>query len=480
MLLAVTGAYVWLQPAYVTMDGPAHLYNASLLNIHNNGSFVSGYLNKNLPLLPNYLSHLMIQLLLKGFDFLVAEKTLVTLIVTLLPLSFRWLIQTLTRVPAYYSFLIFPLVFTNLLQYGFYNFSLGLIFFNLHLCLTLKTLQLPSQKKWWLLLFINSFPLYFCHLFGYGLALLTAGIWLIWSLLSEDKKLWSPLIRFFILHLPTLVFAVIFLSGVKVPTYSYDLEPYEKTLGLISFTPAILFEKKTEMPYTILISLLLVVLSTVAFIKREARFNPIDLFMILNAAVLYLIFHTTDGALGGMFVQRLFIILFYFLIIWIACSVPVKGWHTVLAVVVVVFVFFQLLFARHKVMASAQAQVQHILEARRYIKNKSTVQSLRLSETWFHKHMSNYLGINKEVILFENYEAVLGWFPLSWKASLYDLNNNAVRDYQNLKPDYVFVYGKDPALQHRYSDTLRLLVNADMREVYRSADGFCILFERPQ
>jgi len=257
LLLALSLVYVWLQPAFITMDGPAHLYNSSLLKKYAYSEFIRSFLNRNQPLLPNYLTHLLLQWMLPVFDFQVAEKILVSLIVLLLPLSFRWLIVTYTKEVPFFSFLIFPLVFTNLLQLGFFNFSLGLIFFNLHLVLTAKTAQSPDEKKWWVFLFINTLPLYFCHLFGYALAFLVAGTWMIWTAAKEKKSLLGTLLKFIAVHLPTMIFASIFVRATTIPTYKYDLEPFEKILGIITFSPAILFEKRTEMLYTILIPILL-------------------------------------------------------------------------------------------------------------------------------------------------------------------------------------------------------------------------------
>ncbi len=460
------------------MDGPSHLYNASLLNQYNRSSFVSGFLDRNMTLLPNLLTHIFLRGLLYLFDFLVAEKILITLIVISLPVTFRWLVLTYTRTIPYFSFLIFPLVFTNLLQLGFYNFSLGMVFFNLHLIFAAKIVEYRTSKKWWILLFLNSFPLYFCHLFGYGLALVCTGIWLIWSIKKINHSYWPTLSGFVFLHLPTLLFAGVFFSQITVPFYKYDLEPFEKTTGLITFSSAILFEKRTEMSYATLMSLLLVMLITISFVNRRGGLRTPDLFLILAAGMLYLVYHSTDGDLGGMFIQRLFVTIFYFMIIWIACTTPAIGKHTIIAFVTVLFVFFNLLYVRDKVITKIQPQVADILNARKFINENSTIYTVRRTEAWFHLHASNYLGIQKEVILFENYEASLAWFPLTWNREMLELKSSEARLLDKTNPDYIFVYGSDPKFEYRLNDTLRLYIDRHMTESYRSPDNFCVLFQR--
>ena len=43
-----------------------------------------------------------------------------------------------------------------------------------------------------------------------------------------------------------------------------------------------------------------------------------------------------------------------------------------------------------------------------------TVLPVKNSDNWLHGHASNYLGIDKPMVILENYEASLDYFPIRW------------------------------------------------------------------
>lgn len=466
---------IWLLPAFITMDGPAHLYNASILNRFGSNSFFSNYLESNTWFLPNYLTHWMLQFLLLKFNFLTAEKILVTTIVVLIAISFRNLIHCLSEHSPIYSFLIFPLVFTNLLHCGFYNFSLSFGLFNLHLLFTIRFVETGKRVNLLYLLLIGLL-LYYCHLMGFALSVFVCGLYILVKEWKKWKDLYRNLFLFCLIHVPGLMMTLFFLFSIKLPFYDYDFAPFEKSLALLTCSPAIVFDKREELPYTILITILLVVLSTLIISFRameKRRLHETDIFLVISILMTYLMFHSKNGDLGGMFVDRQVCILFYFLVLWVAVNGP-KGKVLLFALVIVLFEFGHVTFVHFEISKKAQTNVADVIAVRPYINDQSIVKVVKLSPTWFQAHISNYLGIGRDVLLLDNYEAALGWFPLSWNRNFLESRNNT----NSIKPDYIFMYGNDSKLKEPLTATLKDPLSAGFQQVYESPDHFCRLFKR--
>src|SRR5688572_28525624 len=70
--------FIWSVPAFVTMDGPAHLYNASLLNQFESSTLLQDFYIRNSGFLPNSFTHYLLAWLLKFFPPLVCEKIFIS------------------------------------------------------------------------------------------------------------------------------------------------------------------------------------------------------------------------------------------------------------------------------------------------------------------------------------------------------------------------------------------------------------------
>jgi hypothetical protein len=90
-----------------------------------------------------------------------------------------------------------------------------------------------------------------------------------------------------------------------------------------------------------------------------------------------------------------------------------------------------------------------------HIESNSVVLPINYSGNWLMGHFSNYLGVDKPMIILENYECVAGYFPLKWNVtkmpdsrfgsitsdSLLCLQWHANPKEQVKKIDYCFVMG---------------------------------------
>ena len=52
-----------------------------------------------------------------------------------------------------------------------------------------------------------------------------------------------------------------------------------------------------------------------------------------------------------------------------------------------------------------------------HIEKNSVVLPINYSGNWLMAHFSNYLGVEKPIIILENYECLAGYFPLKWNVN---------------------------------------------------------------
>ena len=165
LLLVFNLVNIWSVDIYATLDGPAHLFNASLLNFYGKSELLKEYYVHNAFYLPNYLPHFILKNLLLFFEPFAAEKIFLSFIVIFIPISFRYAVSLISGSINNLSFLIFTLVFSSLFNVGFFNFSFAFIFFNCQLIL-LHFLLNSANKIWISILFVcNSVILFYSHPF---------------------------------------------------------------------------------------------------------------------------------------------------------------------------------------------------------------------------------------------------------------------------------------------------------------------------
>lgn len=472
---------VWSVEFFISQDGPAHLYNAGLLNLYHSSDFLKTYYSENVFFLPNYFSHFVLSKLCFFLDPLISEKILLSVIVIFLPVSFRAATRVLSNNKNSFTFLIFPLVFSKLLYMGFFNFTLAFIFFNCHLILINRILTKGFSWKTALALFANSLLLFYSHALIFSLSLIVTFIYVVLFFRSDLKLLFKYGFRLLILFLPSLILFSLFLFKVNVPDYNFDLKPYQKCAALFSFSPGTVFDIDEEQPYTYVISLLVIFLTSYVItyrlqFKEKAIRLKNDIFLIIALLLIYLIFHSKDGQFGGMFVHRVLFLVFYFLLFWLCSNLKDSRFMLTLSLLIVVYSYGKLSYARYKTTSGATVQAASVVEAAKFIPPRSVVYTVNYSKTWFHDHVSNYLGLNKEVVLTDNYEAVLGWFPLIWRERIREVKFSVSDGGAAAQPDYLFIYGKHRTLNDPDNTEMRNFVNSRAVKLFESQDKFCTLY----
>jgi len=180
----VLGLLLLLHPVlshrfYYTTDGPAHVYNASLILQKFTGSAPenAGWEVTPVPV-PNWLGHALLALLLIPFKAPEAMKALHLLLLAGLPIALRALALQRHPGPPWRAHLIFPFVVQVPFAMGYYNFCLGLLVFVLFINLWYRVEAVANtagSARRYALLALSLVLLYLAHLVPFGFALAWLG-----------------------------------------------------------------------------------------------------------------------------------------------------------------------------------------------------------------------------------------------------------------------------------------------------------------
>ncbi len=474
ILLCFTASFPWWNDAWMSFDGPMHTYNAGLMQLYHHDLFVRTFLKEQPFILPNFLSHVLLKWLLVGVDSLTAEKIIVSALMVSWACSFRWLIKTLTGTVPYLSVLIFPLLLNNLVYMGFYNFNLGFTFFNLHLIFLSKALN-HSSRKAWLLVTVSAVVLYYSHLMGFALGVV-AGLLLLVTQSATLQAKKTALLQYAWCVLPAALIAVVFFLTVNVPSFDYDSSFYEKVKAWVKFDPIITYNGDLEGFYGQLFALLLAVLLVLTLWRyiREKKSTPVFFILFVLMVVASLTFK--NGALSGMFTARALLTGFYFLVIAVALDAKGMRFLTIPVALLIGVIQYQVTNLRQRDLAQVQTYIQDIKGASKVMKDHSLVQTIRLSDDTYSGNYGAHAVSGRPIILLENYEANIAWFPLNWRSYMTDLLIDQEPIFSHLKVDYVLVYGTDYRVKDRFSPQLLQYMQKNMKRIYQSADTFCTVY----
>jgi len=452
---------------FPTMDGPAHLYNSNIINtlLFSSHSLYNDYFIINPEPVPNWLSHFVLLLARQIFPAWLAEKFLLILYFTLLPMSFRALVKVYNKPEL--SYIIFPFTYSFLFYIGFYNFCLAfvLLFFTIRYWLLNNN---SSSFKFVFILGILITTTYFSHILVYSFLLFS-----LFVLISQESVLqyfrnsfgnkrsvfyFKKYMFLLVASLPTLILFVYFFIGRHFPSDNQSLSNSELFKWIIDIRPIISLDYNLELQLTKFLYYLFIVLMLVLLYQRVKQidyeqhqtffermkyslghgvFLKTDIFLFITMALLLLLFNIPNGAGAGMMSDRLALLFYIFFIFWLAIQSFPKYLKTI-AIVIIVSVNMGFLYRYMLATRDLNSMIKPIIATTDYIEPNSTVLPLNYSDHWLALHFSNYLGIEKPIVVLENYEADVGWFPICW---------NKNRPKKGLTDadlaDYVFVFKKD-------------------------------------
>ncbi len=427
--ILINASFIFMFRWNPTMDGPAHLYNARLLQqiIFEKNQFLLQFLELNPEPVPNWMGHLLMMLLLEvGLPPFLTEKVILLLICCGIPLAFRNLLTTLNSQFLSASYLIVPFVYSYVFGLGFYNFYLGILFLIL------------SLHYWWsfqhsasvfrsIAFTIFSTACYFSHLVTFGTLGLIILLEILWSAYAYFKIEKNRLSITYLLSKKSLILLLlpfVFLGWhfvVSRGSFAADaglgylrMKDWLWEMGaLVIYGEP--FEKSAVRWMGLCFLLLFLLAAWRVFKAGKTGSAKAHLWLVAAALMLLMsCILPSEGSGGGYITIRLVLFFWIFLVVWLSHVLP-KNWAALGLVAAVSLLQLSLLPAMFKGMRWLEKPALAMEAAAAELPPNSLVVPLRHSGIWLDGHFSNYLGVDKPVAVLENYEVATGYFPLVWK-----------------------------------------------------------------
>lgn len=320
---------------------------------------------------------------------------------------------------------------------------------------------------------------YFSHLLMFGITLAVIGLELITHFVAAYTKqgVWKVrrtsryLLALTMAAFFPLTLAVFYLLNHQVTTGSEWLSTLELKEWVKNFRPLIAINKEKEQVFTTKLFYIFLILLSIGVYQRLQRveldlikgrwkelrtqlLDQNDVFLF-GAGLLFFAYFIlpNSAAYAGFFSVRLLQLGLLVAIVWIA-----KQRQSSLIIVslmaFVLYINFKLFLFYKNELYSQQAVINNIQEASLGIVPGSTVLPIDLSVNWLDAHYSNYLGAEKPMVILDNYEAGVDYFPIKWNDTIprTHLGDPQFTDDCLLFPhqatgtaymaDYVFLLGK--------------------------------------
>ena len=185
---------IWAWTYFPSLDGPSHLYNASVLLNYSKIPLYQQYYRITFDTPGNVLTQLMLSSLLLILPPLAAEKVLLTAYLIAFPLVFRSLIRTVGGDP---SFTFFGIVFSynHFLALGFWNFCVGIPFALAALACALRHRSRPVEGGRIALVAVLALATYLCHPVAWGMLVSAAVSILVFEQFGLTPQKYFPRLR---------------------------------------------------------------------------------------------------------------------------------------------------------------------------------------------------------------------------------------------------------------------------------------------
>lgn len=413
---------------FPTLDGPAHVYNARLMTHYASNPVISNYFSLNDTPSPNLFGHLALYILDQVFSSAISEKIIVVFYFLVFPLGFRYFMKSYSRENLFFSLIAIPLSHSCLMYMGFYNFSVSFAFMFFALGLYHRAIYpaLPARPLHYVLLFLLISLTYFSNVLCFVYLLGAIGLYEIQANVRLYKNGEVRLIarRIFIMVLVVLPAGICLLIFYMTIAFAPDTTANDPLLllnYLSYFKSLTVYVEEADTSYTRALLAVPVVATfwiAVMYFRRAKALLNVQwdklVFLALTAIVLLAYFGIPNGSGAGMMTDRLCNLFFVSLALWIGSQRHIRL-PKVLSLAILV-PHFCLLSSHHKEQRNYDAFARNITASAQYIAPNSTVLPVNFLHRWLFvtAHFPDYLGTEKPLIILDNYEAVMPWFPVNW------------------------------------------------------------------
>lgn len=436
MLIAVL--WVWLPAIFLTGDGACAVYNAQLLHDlwqgKMSGFYEQFYVSLNEPN-PNWLSHLIMAGCMYMVTGIVAEKILLSLYIVLYASGFYLLLNQIIKRPSLLYLGVFIPLFNQTLGKGFYNFALGTGLYFYVIYYWIKFLNLRSKGNTGMF-FLMSTLLFFAHLMGFLLSLITCGILILSIGLSgeyEGKQFRLPFIAkagisLVVLSAPWLMLTFWFTQHIGGLQMLLGFHPYRVVeLFQLKYLQFGWGEEQIFLALTGLGFMAMLGFALYQRIRQGKAFRGHDGFGYAFVLLLIAYIVLPEAFMGRMILISMRAQIFLFMVgfAFIAANIAPR-WANGLGIFMGLN-FLMLMGIRYPRMLHAARVAKDIVSLAPYIQPGSVVLPLNFAPTGIDaqgnvvteyntlfKHTSDYLGTYKPLVMLDNYAANTGYFPMLW------------------------------------------------------------------
>ncbi len=487
---------------FVTLDGPAHVYHASLISrLLSGNTHASEFMILNPEPVPYWTAQFILSVMNQFFSGNISEKIFIGIYVVTLPIAFRKFILTVSAQSAWVSYLIFPFIYSFLLYIGFYNFCIALpvFFFTLHVFLSGK---IAMNRNKILILLILILLIYFSHLFVLAVFFLFTATFLVVNNLfvrTDDvfriKKLLIKIGFILLVSLPTLLLTLHFLLINKDKQfYNSHLAFSELMEWLTTARPIITFKYDGEGSFAIIIAATtgMLIVGMLYSVWKKKYHSEGTVWIVFSMLILVLYFFLPNNlSTGGFVSMRLLLFIYLFLFTWFTAG----HFHPALKnAAVILFVSVSIYFLKYhrdvgKVLSENAKEYYSVTG---HIKENSIVLPLDYSDNWMHNNIAAYIGTCHTIFMLEDYDASSPHFPVIWKPNLaphellgkYLWGNPPCADIDNfesktkIKIDYITRWHYNPAIQDSCTFAMNSKIEKDFTRIFVSSSGEAELFLR--
>lgn len=467
---------VWAAPYFPTSDGPSHVYNAFVLRelmLGHGGAIARTYAVDWHPY-PNLLGHVILAMLLGIFPAAVAEKIVVSAIIVLFAAGVWMFSGAADRRARIHAFLALPLAHHFFLHFGFYNFSISVGLVLVTMAIWWRRRDDPGWKTIALialliLLCYTSHPLSTLLLIGF--------IGLLWLFTLRGRPLRRHA-RHLIALLPALPLLAWFSRRERGASAAPVALQWDRLRELVQPKAAVtcdFVQLRAGEALVVVIAVLIVVTAIV-----ERRRGEIDAFAaLIVAGVAAVLAVPSYGA--GIIVERVAFIALLLPLPWLTPRLTHIGRAALAAVLSLATAANVVLLTKHT--RAVAGEMTALIRAARAIPADTTMLPLVYDRKPVGEavpvflHAASYAAIERRLVDADNYEPVVGYFPVRFREGVTQPDQFLVEaDPANLDVEpwapfaqYVFTWHMPPdaPLFARLDRHYKLLEISNEARIYR-------------
>ena len=499
LFLLVFSTYFLSNRYFITIDSAAHLYNAQLIQAKLFGptEVVNQYYEWNSELVPNLSTHFILVFFKVFLNAADAEKAFLMLYLFLFIFGLRYLIRGFNSDAGILSLLGIPFALGSFLYLGFYNFSFSVVVLFFTIAYWHRNHDHLTIKRVFILGFL-LLATYLSHISVFMVLVMILGIYVglelitsikIWK--KQDYKIYFIKIGKLILAgiIPLVLGLIYFLNRSEGAEFIYM--PLGEIYDLIKHAHSTVAYGSQEHEYSDFIFYAVLILIPLVLVYRvidRKWFDKSDFLLIGTVILFFSLFIVPDSdSKGGYVITRMVFLLYVLLILWITIQrLP----YIVYPLVIGLFMFVckGQMNLREATQEKFSKFASEVTDASNIVEPGSIVLPIWKAADWdwLSAHYSNYLGVNKPVIVLENYEAAQDYFPLRWKSGQTPPYLGSVTEpyfcdtyfpsfvEDQYKPDYIIIYGTEINREKPCEEELMNWINNNCEMKYNSE--FCRLY----